>query len=403
MPYIDLTPATISSTGLVPWTQVYSLINNDNTYTIAPSGMRNPLYVEFYGPGSNNVLIPTDATIDGFEVFYSAKASGLVSAQLDFNFYRVSTRTQIGSSLRSATLTGTEISSSVGGTGMVFNFPARLVDTCNFSKDGLQIGNKWFGVAVTPASAYTSRIFLDQLYLRVHYTPYSYLVGSRSKFHNQRTDLGFDVVMVNGVAHSSSSYIQRKGNGTASINQIRSHDVNLLGDSIYNIESSILTSSGSVYALDLKKTYVFSITVSATCDTANVNTDAIIFANLRYNGVNYSSDLVNIYTPSRSTPPSVSGSITCYFTSAIAWLEHSGRITSPLYASAQAARFAKRTTGIDFIVGVTALGSAIATVDDAEAYESEVNAYSSYVGSLVTPAGATGKIFFKIFAMGRES
>lgn len=403
MPYIDLYPVTISSTGLVPWTQVYGIVNNDNSYAIAPSGMTNPLYVEFYGPGSSNSLIPPDSIINGFEVFYSAKASGGVNTALDFNFYRTSSRTQIGSSLRSAVLTGTEVASSVGGTGLVFSFPPRLVDTCNFSKDGLQIGNKWFGVAIRPASGYAARTFLDQIYLRVHYTPYSYLVGSRSRFHNHRPDLGYDVVMVNGVAHSSSSYIQRKGNGTAGINQVRSHDVNLLGDSIYNIESSILTSSGSVYALDLKKTYVFSITVSATCDTANVNTDAIIFANLKYNGVNYSSNLVNIYTPMRSTPPSVSGTIMCYFTSAIAWLEHANRVTSPVYAAAQVARFAKKGSSIDFIVGVTALGSGIATVEDSEAYEGQSNAYNNYVGSLVTYEGATGKIFFKILAIGRET
>lgn len=404
MAFIDLTPTTVTATGLTnPWSQGYNVIDSDDVYAKCPSGNVNPLYMEFYTGNSSNSLLPPDSIITGVQVFYSARTSGVASGTsfLDFYLYNTNTRTQIGSSIRSAAITVTEATSSVGSSSNKFNFPLEWIDINTFSL-GRQIGQPWFGLAMKQYQATAYQVWVDQVYLRIHYTTYNYLVGSRTKFHLGRSDLGNDVIMVNGIANEASSYIKRKDNGTATINQVKSHDVNVLGDSLYNIESAILSSSGFTYALDLKKTYVFAITVSAYCDSSNPNTDAIIFANLRYNGTT-STNLVNISSPYRSTVPNVSGTITCHWTSAIAWIEHPNRTTSRLFASSQAARFAKTNSGIDFIVGVTALGSAIGTVEDYDTYEATPGSYQGYIGTSFTVEPASGKIFFKIMAMGRDS
>jgi hypothetical protein len=406
MAYIELVPVTVTPTGLTdPWNQVYNILSADNVYAICPSGNINPVFMEFYGGSSSNPLLPTDSVITGIEVIYSARTSGVSpgTSYLDFYLYNSNTRTQIGSAIRTAAITTTETASSVGSSTNKFNFPLEWIDINTFGTNGRQIGQQWFGLAMKQYQATNYQIWVDNVSLRVHYTTYNYLVGSRTKFHLGRSDLGTDVVMVNGVTDEVSSYIKRKDNGTSMDNQVRAHDVNLLGDALYNIESSMLSSSGYVYALDLQKTYVFSITVSAQCDSSNPLTNAVVFANLRQNGTLYTPNLLNISSSYRSTAPHVSGSITCYWTSAIAWIEHPNRTTTRLYASAQAARFTKTLKGIDFIVGVSALGSAIGTVEDYDTYEGTPGVYQGYIGSLFTSEPASGKIFFKIFAMGRES
>lgn len=398
MASIDLTPSHVSTAS--GWTQLSNLISDDNTFAINPSTNTSPLYVRFYTGNHSNNLIPTDSVITGIQVFYSAKVTGLVNGFMDFNLFNSSSRTLIASSIRSTILSGSgaEVASSVGSSSNTFQLSARLVDFNSFT-NGRAVGNPWFGVSVTPVST-TSRILLDQLYVRIHYTPFNYLVGSRTKFHLTRPDLGLDVTMANGVAQSTS-YIERKDNGTAISNQVKSHDVNVLGDALYNIESAILASTGSVYALDLKKTYVFAVTVSALCNSADPSIDALIYGAIRNNGTT-SIDSVNLTSPQRSTAPNVPNMISCLFTSAIAWVENYG-VVYPLYASSTGLKFKKTTSGIDFVVGVTALGSSIGTKTDYDSYEAAVGNYQGYIGSLFTSAAASGKVYFKIFAMGRES
>jgi hypothetical protein len=266
--------------------------------------------------------------------------------------------------------------------------------------NGRQLGNPWFGVMVKSASSTPSAIWIDTVYARIHYTTATYLNGSRGKFHLGREDLGYDVDMINGIA-SGGSYIKQQNNGTDSSNQVKANDVNLLGDALYNIEDAILASSGFVYALDLKKTYVFALTVSAYCDSANVYTDAIVYGKIR-NKENTISNTVNLYNAAKSVAPNVSGTVSCFFTSAIAWVEN-GTTRTPMYASAQGAKFAKSSSGIDFVVGLTALASSVGTVADYDISEATVNAYQGYIGTVFTTPPSSGKIFFKVFALGRDS
>jgi hypothetical protein len=202
--------------------------------------------------------------------------------------------------------------------------------------------------------------------------------------------------MKSGVA-DSGSYITRKDNSIDSDNQVNSSDVNILGDALYNIESSILASSGNVYAIDLKKTYVFAITVSAFCNSA-VSANVVVYGKIK-NDDKIWTNAVNIAGYQKSVAPNVSGSILCYWTSAIGWTEDGAGNTHPLFVSAQGARFAKAKNGIDFAIGLTALASSIGTTEDYDSYGSN---YQGYVGAHFVTAPSSGKVYFKILALGRE-
>lgn len=389
MPYIDLTPVTISASVSGTWTQLNSIIQEDNIYTVHASATTGFLYAEFYTPPHTNPLVPPDTVINGIQVFYTARVSGASGVTLQFNYYTNSSRTLVASSISSVALTNTEVASSVGSSTNTFSFPIQWVDL-NSLQNGRQIGNPWFGVAVKPASAHSSPIWIDSMYVRVHYTSYNYLVGSRNKFKLNRPDLGYD------------TDISNKGNGIAVENQIKSSDVNLLGDSLYSIESAILSSTGMVYSVDLNKTYVFAITVSANCNSVDsLQTNAVIYGKIAKGNNTYSSSY-NIVNPYRTSVPNIPNSILCDWTSAIGWVQDGTGRTYHLYTSAQGARFAKTSTGIDFVVGVTAIGSGLGTASDYDSYANSANAYQGYIGSYFTTAPASGRLFLKIFAMGRE-
>ena len=398
MAYIDLTPSKITPTGtLGKWSNSSNIIGDDNVYAVNASGNTSYLYSEFYTGNHSNSYLPENSVITGIQIFYSARVSGATSGLVEFNYYTKNTRTIVSSSTVSPVLTNTEISSSVGGSAMTLGFPIKWLDVNTYS-NGRVVGNPWLGVAVRAPSSFTSPIWIDNLYLRIHYTSYNYLVGSRSKFYLDREDLGRDVYSTS----LASSHISRKENSIQSISQVKSYDVNLLGDAIYNTEAAILASSGYVYALDLKKTYLFSITVSAFCSPILSATNAIIYGKIRHNNSTYSSSgniSTSIY---KSVAPHVSGIILCHWTSAIGWIDRNGT-KFPLYVSPQTTRFRKVKAGIDYVIGVTALSSSIGFTDDYDLYEGATNAFLGYKGALFYTDAISGKIFLKILAIGRES
>lgn len=383
MAYIDLTPSIVTQTGST-WSSIYEIVTEDDTYSVLEANSTEKLYVRFGTPS-----LPKDALLNGIQVFYSARVSGTTGAVLETGLFLDNTYTTIGSARVSAALNNTEASGYMGGTTDKFTYDLRYGDINN---------NQFFGFYVKSASSHVSPIWVDSMYCRVHYTSTSYLSGTRSRFTGRSGSL-YDVDQVDGVPNDSTSLIQRKRNGASPENQIKAEDVNLLGDALYNIEAAILSSTGLIYAADGQKLYVFAFTVTGACNTSDPS-DAIIYGKVSANGS--SNTYYNSFAyPSikKTAAPAISGMVACYWTSAIAWIEN-GANRNNLYVGPTGVFFKRNGSSVDYSIGFTIVSSGIGTVTDAT--ETTTGAFKGYKGSTFSALGASGTVYVKILAIGRE-
>lgn len=384
MAFIEILPTIVTAQS--GWNSPTLALGDDNAYAYTSSGVTPTLWLRGANPN-----LPKDVTVTGIEVLYSAKTSGSVSnAALTFNYFLSNSLTNVATAITTTALASAEASGSVGGSSNLWGYALRRPD--------LQ-SNQWFGVSVRPASAVSGKIQLDDVKIRVHYTQGTYLVGSRSVF-STRENTEYDVIMNNGIPDDTNSLIPRKYNNTTPENQIKSEDVNLLGDALYQIETAILTNPNAVRSVG-SKIYLFAVTV-----TGNVAASGIaVYAKINLDG-SESHNVVNMGSVTRTKVPNIPNRIDCHWTSAVGWVVTAASGNVPIYAQSQGMYFEKNGDGtIDFWISASTVGRAIySSKDDYELHETVANAHQNYIGAAYSPAAVpAGTLYLKILAIGREN
>ena len=253
MAWIDLTPTTFSQAASA-WSNLNYMVGSDNLYATCVSGSTSKCYLTF---GSN--AIPKDSIITGIEVYVECKVSSSMVSYIAANYFVDASLTELASAQKTTGLSTTDVIRTIGSSTNNWGYPIRWADINE---------NPYFGISLQVSGATTYTTLIDDVTLRVHYSQPGYLVGNRSNFSNQYGS-SYDVDMVNGIANDATSHIVRKYNGASIENQVKSEDVNLLGDALYNIETAIISSTGFVFSYDLQKTYVLSMTITGYCSNTS--------------------------------------------------------------------------------------------------------------------------------------
>jgi hypothetical protein len=353
--------------------------------------------------------LPKDIQIDGVEILVdSYVASGATGTpSITLYYYTISSLNKSENKV-SDTITGGATTLTLGGSADLWDFEL-LYSELNSSTSG-------FSLHVGPTAAIDQILYLRNIRLRLHYTQKEHLVGNRSKFsfktrnwQNVGFDGGkqFDVNMAGGVANDSTSFIKRKFNSADPSSQVKSEDVNLLGDALYNIEYSILNNDESVRANLGSKLYIFSITVTGTVAGSGSIGE---FARVRRNS-SYSYAQQGLNNIGRIKMPSVNARISCHFTSAVAWVT-SGATTSALYVQPHGF-FVQPSPGYypggpdsgDYWLSFDLLHEDFYnTIVNYENYAPSAGAFDSHQGSYLQPKNLTsGNVFVKLLAIGVET
>jgi hypothetical protein len=227
----------------------------------------------------------------------------------------------------------------------------------------------------------TPALNLDYIFVTLYYTVSNYLAGSRSVF-NPSSSTSFDVVPV-------------KSNGYSLSNQVKSEDLNLIGDCLFNIESAVVASIGllrSVGAPSNDKLYVFSMTV-----TGVVTGSAPLFYE-RSNSNSIINTSSNLATTAQTITPQISGLINCNFVSAIGWVTQ-GAKNIPVYVSPRCFYISSGNYYLSF----SAVGSGIVS-SVSNSVPSPTTAFQGYIGSSISSLSPvpSGNITIKLLAIGHR-
>lgn len=232
MPYVDIYPRRALSPTQAWRDPEFAAIPDDDTWASLPQGESGTLIFQDFDPKP----LPYDVAVQGIEIFIrasvSATGSSALSARVSVSgIFNPNVPQSPIKSLQSQDLVTAPLSSvpstlSVGGSSNVLGLPSPKRSWFDLPVE--QNGNNTFRVQLHGTNNLAEyRVY--SLFVRVHYTVSAYLSGSRSRFP-QWIDR-FPVAQ----------------NGTGPRNQVRSHDVNALGDAMVSLESTILDLQDGVY------------------------------------------------------------------------------------------------------------------------------------------------------------
>lgn len=357
MATLDFSPQSFSY-GTEGWSFGSQAFNTDSAFAVSSSGALGTLNLYNFG-----IDLPKDIEITGISIIYNAKTSSSFTGTPKFilKYFNSSSLTPVSSAKTTTTLTSGAASGSVGGSSDTWDYNIQYVDLHQ---------NTFFGISITPEASYSFANYLDSITLRVHYTQSSYLTGTRSQFSG-RLDTLYDV-------SNENSLIQKKFNSPDPYNQVKSEDMNLLGDAIYNTEVAILNDSNLIRAYNTSKLYVFSITVTGVVG-ANVRGTYINVNDQSYSPgglTNETSTLTSIGSPIFKVPKN----IICYYSSAIAWVT-SGATRTPVIANATSIHLGKVGDVYRFSIGANFLPISVGSTSDYDLLANSTNAFLGYEGA----------------------
>lgn len=369
MAYINLTAPGTASDPNNGWTNENNILSSTDSNAVGtyPAGSgTDPVIISNFGPD-----LPARASIVGFDVTYSAtRNSGAVVSDETLNFQlTIDGSNGVGTAKTGAALPAspTFLTETLGGS----------TDMWGSSITSSQVdGNSSFGVIVTRSGGTAKNRQVDYLQMKVYYTISSYQDGSLSTFPTSLDDIP---IMYNG---------------TGPEHQVRSEDVNLLGDCLFNIETSVLASTGIVRSAGApigQTMYLFSITVTGTVPTSGgvVTFERQVLE--KFGNTEIDRTTTNLSSILRTKQPYATAA--CHFVSAIGWVNNAGN-QIPVYISPRASLFRNDSDYGAFICGFTAVGSGIATNT---AYTNE-----NYSGVYSTMSGVTsGQLIVKMLAIGK--
>jgi len=327
------------------WVGNAAVLSEVGSYATKASSLGND---NLYILGFQSTSLPKNIVITGFEVEVAGKASASASMNLRLMTGRdVPTATGNTKTLSFTTSLSTGTAGSftdMWGTSPLYY---ELYDNANL------------GVLLTTTTS-NKTYYLDYVILRIYYTTQTYLTGTRSLFSSRSNNLR-DVLYS---ANTSLNNLNPVYNGHGLIHQVKSEDVNKLGDCLYQTENVIhgLTSSGIVSAggAPLRtNNYVFTITVTGTTTGAS----SIVYQQnvkwLAYGREVTHQTINNLSATKRSPDPILAPNVTlnCYNVSAIGWVTNGGT-NYPLWVQPYSLRYSVNNSGeLSYNIGFIAMKS----------------------------------------------
>lgn len=371
MAYLDLTTPTVASDPGNGWTNDNNALSSTDTDAVAsyPAGSgTDPLIITGFGPS-----FPARSTIVGFDVTCRVtRSAGAVVADETLNYQlTIDGSTGVGNTVTGSAISasGTFLTETIGGSTDMWGTSLETSDVD---------GNSDFGVILVRSGGTARTRLVDYVQMKVYYTVSPYTDGSLSTFPQALDDIP---IMYNG---------------TGPENIVRSSDVNLLADCLFNIETAVLASSGQIRSSGFpagQTMYIFSITVTGT-----VTSGGIVYFERQSLIRNGTTEIDRTTKPNRlsnvrrTKQPYVTAA--CHFVSAAGWVLN-GSTNFPVFVSPRASLFRQDDQYSAFICGFTAIGSSIATATTLYNHDEYAGAFSTLTNC------PTGTLTVKMMCLGK--
>lgn len=334
MANVNLIPTQTRTALGNKWTLATNALADDTKYAFRASGgiVGDYLVLENFTAG-----LPQDITIEGISVTLKA-CTGSSGANAHLGAF-MSITGKTGNALNitltqyASSLTTTETTYTLGGSSYLWGY--------NWRRPQIH-GNPAFSLFIFADGNLNVSRKVQYVYITVYYSLNTYLKGERSAFP-------IDVSLWPYGGPSDS--IPVKYNGSGSSNQIRSEDVNLLGDCIYKLQYTSLASSNLIRGeggegtdLSPQSLFAWSTTVTGMWDGTG---DSVYFHNTqRLNGqtrASISNQTTTNMTSVRWTKPpllpfNLYMGVFMPLVQGCAWLDENGTIT-PAHISSTIACF----------------------------------------------------------------
>lgn len=236
MAYVDLYPAQGQlyhpNTG---WQSISGYEEIDGVYAMMASGFSTQkIVLQNWSAG-----LPQDVSISGMAVLVDGKfsPSGLGSTTTKFAASLASGGVTLTETKLSGNLTASDAQYLIGADGQLWSYTGW--------KRSLFHNNPNVQLILEPSGDTGSVRLLDRAVIRVYYTLNTSLRGERSSFPPPLSQ--WPVV-------SPRDVLPRQVNSAAASSQITAEDMNFLGDCAYNIQTTVLASSGMVRAAGVPDT-----------------------------------------------------------------------------------------------------------------------------------------------------
>jgi hypothetical protein len=381
MPSIILTPTAASNSGGT-WSGLeFPLIDDGNVASLQASALDTTMFVKNFSAG-----IPTDVSITGIKVAIKSSYTGTPTGSAGFNVFLSSNALSACGMTRSITgLSSALTTLTTGGSGELWGVV--------WKRSHIH-GNVDFSVGVYRTSTTDVTLNVDVVYIEIYFEYSQWLVGQRSRYPGS---LDF----VKNSANTNGGNIPRQRNGSGPEHQIKSEDVNLLGDCLYSIQNYIITenaNSSVVRALGLPPqglaTNCLTCTITGTLASpavVNWHLNQLLTAPSSYTNTstgNLTSVKKNItgnpINPNGSAGNLVHTDLFFPFVSAIGWV-NIGATKQAIHVSPRVICQKNRANSLyTTIIGFTAVARSIAnnvTFSTAGGYN------GSYVAPAPVPAG----------------
>lgn len=230
MANVDLIPTQARTVGS-RWNLAGNALADDSQFAFCASGSAGLHYLVLENLTAG---LPQDITIEGIGLTMKASTDVTSSTAHVGAFLSTTGKTNnalhISSTQYASALTTSEATYTLQGSSFLWNLSWRRPQIH---------GNSKFSIFLFPAGDQSVGRKIQYCYITVYYSLNTYLKGERSAFPPDMSLWPY-----NGATDS----IPRKYNGSGSANQIKSEDVNLLGDCIYQLEKVSLQSSNLIRA-----------------------------------------------------------------------------------------------------------------------------------------------------------
>lgn len=411
MPYIDLVPQGSNS---LAWSNtVWAKGEEDNLYTTCAAGSgQASAILRLYD--FSNLKLPINTEIVGLQVLVKAKTdSSSSTAYLAFNYF-ISAGTNNSWTTVS---TGVILTTSLSTSGQYYTVPSSTGSTWGFELRRYDLWrhtfssgyNRYFGITCRASGDTTVNRQIDNIIVRVHYRTLTYLHGSRSGFvprdpHSQ------DVIL-----NSTGSPIPLKYNSVDKAMLIKSEDMNLLGDAVYNTERVLKNAEGLVRTFGgASRTKMFALSLTCTgAVTAGLAPARVFYAYAKPTAsvgtTTLTENLVGSITFTKApnikslginlSPPKLN----LFNTKAIAWvIPSTGGANVPVLVSCNGvhvrhAATNDNTAGPDYTFGFVVLGDYFGTITPTSVLGSEQLRGSSLAPA---PLGVEGTLVVKLMSIG---
>jgi hypothetical protein len=374
MAYIDLAPTKSKVSGGFNYGN--RALTNDSRYSECSSGWVGTPRLKLYDLDISS--LPKNITINAIQVVVNAKINGTTStATLGI---KLSQNINNSGYLSSDTLTSSVLTSSINtytlGSSSTLNW--------NYNFKYWQLLEDDFGIELIPQTDSNVDYLIDNAVVRVFYTQNTTLVGNRSKFS---TNIDSPVDDIDYVV-----------NGLGLDKQIKSEQLNTIGDALYNIEFALINkpiNSIPILGNGLNAGSMYAVTMTITGTINTVSTSLISYYVSKSYSPAFDYYFNSIHNPLSTPVPKTNLTLNFYAMSGIGWVQPGTGSIIGLYVSPTVMNVNKNVVGgMDFTFGFTATRKEIVgSVSDTN--------LGGYLGTRIDSwtASPTGTIYIKLMGL----